>query len=103
MPQRSIEQFQQRQPDFVMLSSASRKSVSEIKNPDWRTNRELLVAVPEATQFVKALQNDSLGYHLVAVFRQKPRLYTRALPVCARRSRSTRATGVQHLDRSTGA
>src|SRR5262249_46292348 len=63
MPQRSLEQFQQRQPDFVVLSSASRKTTTHIWNPDWRKTRTVLLAVPEATRFIAALKKGALGYH----------------------------------------
>jgi 4-amino-4-deoxy-L-arabinose transferase-like glycosyltransferase len=74
MEQRSVEEFQQRRPDYVVLSSASRKSISHIWNPDWRTTRTLLLEVPDAARFVAALRDGSLGYHRVAGFRQHPQL-----------------------------
>jgi 4-amino-4-deoxy-L-arabinose transferase-like glycosyltransferase len=83
MPQRSIEHFEQRRPDFVVLSSASRKTTSHIWNPDWRTTRTVLLEVPEAMRFMAALKNGSLGYHVVATFRQDPRLlHVRTTGLC---------------------
>ena len=74
MEQRSVADFQSRRPDFVVLSSASLKSISHIWNPDWRTTRTMLLEVPNASQFVVALRGGALGYHRVAIFRQHPRL-----------------------------
>jgi Dolichyl-phosphate-mannose-protein mannosyltransferase len=71
---RSIEALRRRAPQFIVISSASHKSISHIWNPDWRTTRQLLTPVPQAVQMVHALESGSLGYSVAARFRQTPRL-----------------------------
>ncbi len=70
---RTIEKFLERRPHFVVLSSASAKSISHRWNRDWRTTGQLLVQLPEAQQFVAALQAGRLPYRKVAVFQHKTR------------------------------
>lgn len=83
MPQRTVDQFQQRQPDFIVLSSASRRTTTHIWNPDWRKTRTVLLAVPEAVRFIGALKKGTLGYHPVATFHQEPRLvHVRTTGLC---------------------
>src|SRR5262249_15112805 len=43
MPERSVSGLQQRQPDFVIVSSKSRKSITHIWNPDWHSTGTLLL------------------------------------------------------------
>jgi 4-amino-4-deoxy-L-arabinose transferase-like glycosyltransferase len=109
MPQRSVEQFEQRQPDFVVLSSASRKTATHIWNPDWRTTQTVLLAVPEATRFIGALRKGGLGYHPVATFRQQPRLlHVRTTGLCpeitiyARDGSPFAAPDARHFAESSG-
>jgi 4-amino-4-deoxy-L-arabinose transferase-like glycosyltransferase len=71
--ERSLAALQQRQPDYVVLSSASRRSITHLWNPDWRTTRDLLAPVPQAEAMVKGIQDGSAGYHVVARFAQTPR------------------------------
>ena len=72
--ERTIAGIRQRKPDFVVLSSASYKSISHTWNPDWRQTGTLLLSMPEAGEFVKALDAGQLDYQRVATFRQHPRL-----------------------------
>lgn len=70
--ERSMVAVEQRHPDFIVLSSASRKSISHVWNPDWRTTGMLLVRAPEAQRFLDALERETLAYRRVVVFRQEP-------------------------------
>lgn len=83
MPERTIAGLQQRQPDFVVLSSMSRKSITHIWNPDWKSTGTLLLPVPEAERFVSELKAGRLGYRVAAVFDQDPRLFrSRITSIC---------------------
>jgi hypothetical protein len=65
-----------RQPDAIVTSSASRKSITHIWTPDWRTTGTMLTPNPSAVEFLAALESGALPYRLAAVFRQEPRLLT---------------------------
>ncbi|MDX2166736.1 MAG: glycosyltransferase family 39 protein [Deltaproteobacteria bacterium] len=65
-----------RQPDAIVTSSASRKSITHIWTPDWRTTGTMLTPNPAATEFLAALESGALPYRLAAVFRQDPHLLT---------------------------
>jgi hypothetical protein len=83
MAERSVSGLQERQPDFVVLSSMSRKSITHIWNPDWRSTGTLLLPVPEAERLVDDLKGGSLGYRVAAVFDQEPRLFrSRITSIC---------------------
>jgi hypothetical protein len=71
--ERSLAGLQQRQPDYIVLSSASRRSMTHLWNPDWRTTRDLLAPVPQAAAMVTAIEDGSAGYRVVARFAQTPR------------------------------
>jgi hypothetical protein len=72
--ERSIAALETRRPDFLVLSSSSRKSISHVWNPDWRTTGDLLVALPEAERMLNALAAGELPYRRAAHFAQQPRL-----------------------------
>jgi len=74
MPGRTIAAVRERGPDFIVISSASRRSITHIWNPDWRETRSLLLPAPEAVRLFAALQSGDLGYRPAARFRQTPRL-----------------------------
>jgi len=74
MAERSIGAFEERRPDLVLLSSASRKSISQVWNPDWRETRNLLTPVPAAERFLAGLQSGELGYRPAVRVSQAPRL-----------------------------
>jgi 4-amino-4-deoxy-L-arabinose transferase-like glycosyltransferase len=74
MPERTVAAFARRRPDVVLLSSASRQSIAQIWNPDWRETRNLLKPVPAAQRFLEALQSGELGYRRAATLRQSTRL-----------------------------
>jgi 4-amino-4-deoxy-L-arabinose transferase-like glycosyltransferase len=72
--QRTVAELVQRQPDFLVLSSQSRQSITHRWNPDWRTTRTLLVPIPGAVEWLAALERGALGYQPVATFARQPRL-----------------------------
>jgi hypothetical protein len=83
MAERTVTGLQQRQPDFVILSSMSRKSVTHIWNPDWRSTGTLLLPVPDAQRLVDDLSAGRLGYRVAAVFDHEPRLFrSRITSIC---------------------
>jgi hypothetical protein len=83
MAERTVTGLQERQPDFVVLSSMSRKSITHIWNPDWRSTGTLLLPVPEAERLVDDLEAGRLGYRVAAVFDQDPRLFrSRITSIC---------------------
>ncbi len=74
LPQRTVAGLAERHPDFIVLSSASKRSITHRWNPDWRQGRTLLVPEPGAVELLQALEGGSLGYRPVATFRQTPTL-----------------------------
>jgi 4-amino-4-deoxy-L-arabinose transferase-like glycosyltransferase len=72
--ERSIAAVQARQPEFILLSSASPKSITHVRNPNWRTNRKWMIPVTEAVRFREALVSGEIGYRPAARFRLQPRL-----------------------------
>lgn len=83
MPERTVGGLQQRQPDFVVLSSMSRKSITHIWNPDWKSTGTLLLPVPEAERLIAELKAGRLGYRVAAVFAQDPRSFrSRITSIC---------------------
>ena len=74
LPQRTVAGLAQRHPDFIVVSSASKRSITHRWNPDWREGRALLVGEPGAVEFLRALEGGALAYRPVATFRQTPRL-----------------------------
>ena len=73
---RTIDGIATRQPDAIVTSSASYKSINETWAPDWRETRTLLKPDPAASAFLTALEGGQLPYHVAATFRQEPRLIT---------------------------
>jgi hypothetical protein len=63
-----------RQPDVIVISSASRKSITHRWATDWRATGELLTAAPPAVDMLNALDKGELPYHVAAVLRQQPRV-----------------------------
>ncbi len=74
MEARTVHGIREREPDFIVLSSISRRSMFSVWNPDWRSTRTLLLREPEAARMIEAIENGSLGYRRAAVFAQRPRL-----------------------------
>lgn len=100
MPERTAAGLQERKPDFVIVSSMSRKSITNIWNPDWRSTGTLLLPVPEAERFVDELKAGRLGYRVAAVFDQDPRLFrSRITSICPTITIYTRGgAGAPHAD-----
>jgi len=83
MSERSIRGLQRRRPDVIVLSSASRQSVSHVWAQDWKANGALLAPVPEAVELVRGIETDRVGYRRVGVFRQQPWLLrSRLTSIC---------------------
>jgi 4-amino-4-deoxy-L-arabinose transferase-like glycosyltransferase len=74
--ERTVDGLAVRQPDAIVTSSASRKSITHIWTPDWRTTGTMLTPNPAATEFLAALESGALPYRLAMVFRQEPHLLT---------------------------
>ena len=74
MEDRNIAAFRERNPSGVVISSASRKSIAHVWNPDWRETRNLLKPVPEALALQKLIEAEELGYRRAVVFQQEPTL-----------------------------
>jgi hypothetical protein len=74
MGDRSVAGLRQRNPDAIVLSSASRKSIAHIWNPDWRETRDLLTPVAEAIELKQAIERQTLGYRKAVTIGQEPRL-----------------------------
>lgn len=70
--ERTVAGLARRDPAYIVLSSASRKSIAHIWNPDWRETRELLQPIPEAAELLEKLEGGDLGYRQVASFSQHP-------------------------------
>lgn len=75
MEQRSIAHLEQRAPDFIILSSASRASITHARTRDWRETRTWVRPVPSAVQLYRALTDGGLGYRPVAELERRPRLF----------------------------
>jgi hypothetical protein len=100
MPERTVAGLAERQPDFVIVSSMSRKSITTIWNPDWRSTGTLLLPVPEAERFMSELKGGRLGYQVAAEFDQDPRLLrSRITSICPTITIYTRnGEGAAHAD-----
>lgn len=70
--ERSVAAVAARQPDAIITSSASRKSITHIWTPDWRETGDLLAQRPAAGEMLAALEQGALPYRLAATFRQDP-------------------------------
>jgi hypothetical protein len=74
LEERSIDGVLQRRPDFIVISSAAKQGITHRWNPDWRQGNTLLLEVPEASGFLRALESGQLPYQRVAHFAQVPTL-----------------------------
>jgi len=74
--QRTLGGLAERQPQAIVTSSASYKSIDQVWAPDWRETRTLLKPDAAAGEFLAALEAGRLPYRVAAVFRQQPRLLT---------------------------
>lgn len=68
MEERTIERFQQRQPDFVVLSSGARVGLTSDRVSDWQPGDALFTHRESAQTFFDRLRAGELGYRHVARF-----------------------------------
>lgn len=71
LEQRTLAGIAERNPEWIVLSSAGWKSIDHFWSKEWKQG-DLLTPKPEATEFLTALQSDALPYRKVATFRQQP-------------------------------
>lgn len=71
--ERSLAGLTARQPDAIVTSSASHKSITHTWAADWRETRNMLAPAPPAIEMLTALESGALPYRLAASFRQEPR------------------------------
>ena len=72
LPERTRDGVAARQPDVIITSSASHKSITHRWTADWRTTGTLLTPAPAAVDMLGALDKSELPYQVAAVFRQQP-------------------------------
>jgi len=70
LPERTRDALMTRQPDLIVTSSASHKSITHRWATDWRATGTLLTPVQPAQEMLAALDNGELPYRVAAVFRQ---------------------------------
>lgn len=68
MAERTVELFQQRRPDFIVLSSAGAGQATTWRDPDWQPGKPFRVVFAPAKDFYDRLLSKELGYHPVAQF-----------------------------------
>ncbi len=68
MEDRTIEGFQERQPDFVVLSSGGRAGLSGRYQRNWQPGQPVVVDSAAAQEFFDHLRGEQLGYRAVAHF-----------------------------------
>ncbi len=73
LEERTIAGIENRRPDLIVVSSASRKGITHLWNPDW-TKGSLMIERPAARTFLDALESGKLSYQRVAEFSQQPKL-----------------------------
>ena len=76
MEQRTVELFEQRRPDFVVLSSGAQVGLTYRKVTDWQPGKPLFVPWKSAQEFFTRLRAGELGYRHVAQFRTPIRWIT---------------------------
>ena len=76
VPERTIEAFQQRHPDLVVLSGGGRAGLTGRYAKDWRPGQPIFADSDQATQFFDALRGERLGYQRAAQFRTPTRWIT---------------------------
>jgi hypothetical protein len=70
LTQRSRDDVLGRRPDAIVISSASRKSITHAWAADWRVTGNLLTPAPAAADMLAALEAGQMPYHVGAAFRQ---------------------------------
>jgi hypothetical protein len=76
MADRTVERFQQRQPDFVVLSSGGRVGLTHQNIEDWEPGQPKFANWELAQAFFDRLHAEELGYRQVARFYTPPRWIT---------------------------
>jgi len=74
--ERTSELFQQRHPDFVVLSSGGRAGLTGRYVKDWQPGKPIFADVESAKQFFDRLRAEQLGYRQVAHFHTPSRWIT---------------------------
>ena len=74
MDQRTAAGLLERGPQFVVLSGASRRSITQRWARDWRAGG-MLTPVPEAVEMLAKIEDGSLGYRKAVEFTARPRLF----------------------------
>jgi len=69
LEERTVESFQQRQPDFVVLTSGGRPGLVNRRNFEWQHGSPVVFESAEAKRFLRLLESEQLGYRRVAQFR----------------------------------
>ncbi len=73
LEERSIAGIEERQPLAIVLSSASRKTITHFWTKDWREgDGSLLTEIPAASEMLRALEGGGLPYREVARFEREP-------------------------------
>ena len=73
---RTIELFQQRHPDFVVLSSGGRAGLTGRYVKDWQPGKPIFADFESAKLFFDRLRSEQLGYRQVARFHTSSRWIT---------------------------
>jgi hypothetical protein len=72
LQKRTVEQFLERQPDVVVLSSGGDAGLAGMRNPDWQLGEPLLVNAESNKRFFELLRGEKLEYRRVARFHTSP-------------------------------
>jgi hypothetical protein len=70
--ERTVEQFLERRPDAVVLSSGGDAGLAGMRNRDWQLGDPLLIHAEPTKKFFELLRGEKLGYHRVAHFHTAP-------------------------------
>jgi hypothetical protein len=68
LEQRTISSFQQRQPDFVVMSSDGGGRLARARVLNWQPGEEMWTSSPPAKEFFDQLLAEQLGYRRVSQF-----------------------------------
>jgi hypothetical protein len=72
LEERTVEQFLERRPEVVVLSSGGDAGLAGVRNPDWQLGDPLLIDSEPTKSFFELLRGEKLGYHRVAHFHTAP-------------------------------
>jgi hypothetical protein len=73
VPERTIGLFQQREPEFVVLSSGGAAGLTGRYDRNWQPGKPILTEASSAKEFLERLRTGQLGYQVVARFSTPPR------------------------------